>query len=207
MSLVDPRYGEEELMDRVDAVAGYAGLLEEQVTVYAAALDGYQKGATEEAELESAVHDVVVSLGGVFDAVEELDELASDENWVAAVKRDGEAGFLDLERWCSQLAMFDGVSDFGDLVHLCYQVQHNDIEAVTELREEGTPGAPTALVANSDYIVDTYERLDRRYDQVIEEESRARELMDEKGVQGPEPPILRLLDEKREKARKLNSEV
>ncbi|MFB6213346.1 MAG: hypothetical protein ABEJ07_02170 [Candidatus Nanohaloarchaea archaeon] len=103
--------------------------------------------------------------------------------------------------------MFNGVSDFGDLVHLCYQVQHNDIEAVTELREEGTPDAPTALVANSDYIVDTWERLDSQYDQVIEEEDRARELLDEKGIQGPEPPILRLLGKKRENARKLNSEV
>ncbi|MFB6213345.1 MAG: hypothetical protein ABEJ07_02165 [Candidatus Nanohaloarchaea archaeon] len=96
MSLVDPKYGEEELMDRVDAVSGYAGLLEEQVTVYAAALDGYQEGSMEESGLESAVQDVVVSLGNVFDVVEELDELAADENWVAAVKRDGEAGFLDL---------------------------------------------------------------------------------------------------------------
>jgi hypothetical protein len=195
----------EEFLDHIDQLSGLAVTLEQQEENYREAIDNLED-SDQGKDAERTFNQVSSLLESVFDELDALDSLIEYSEMRATVSKGSKKGYFDLEDWLEDTedGRYDSIDSWKEAV-IFADVYDDELE----VQEEKLSIAGT-LIEYSDAVVRAYQKLDRQFDWLIDNEEEARENVEtnDLGLYETEPPIYQLLNtEYNDRASKLNTEV
>lgn len=198
----------DQFLEKIDKIAGLAETFQDYTQQYREALDTYNTDEITEETLENSIDPIYDTLERTFETLEELDQKVEESDMRVPVRKGNKKGVFNLEKWMEENNedITSGIDSFRDAVTFTYLFDDEKLQVT----REGEDKAAATLIDHEAYIVETYEKLDRQFDEIIELEERARDTIEttELGVYDPEPPIYQFLNgEHNEKASGLNNEV
>lgn len=203
-SSIEHNYTGSEFLNSIDELAGMVQTLEESIDDYINALTAELTGYNDrESALEDSIYSVTYVLEDFHNAIDNFDQMVSNENLKAWIKKDGETGVYDIELNLSKNAeCFNGaIQSFNDLTLAMHYLDKSEgiQEVADELEDVGVePGAPTQMVEQRDRILEIEDKINLQYNRLTYSEIIARRNFETESsleTYDPEPPVFQMLNE------------